>query len=51
MAVIKDIVEIIQPKVQQLHEKEGIGIKEALERVFNEMGYVKTNDSYVKIKK
>ncbi|MGN2371917.1 hypothetical protein [Clostridium botulinum] len=51
MAVIKDIVEIIQPKVQELHENEGIEITEALERVFNEIGYVKTNNSYVKIKK
>ncbi|MBY7009536.1 hypothetical protein HYI05_18310 [Clostridium botulinum] len=51
MAVIKDIVEIIQPKVQELHKNEGIGITEALERVFNEIGYVKTNNSYVKIKK
>lgn len=40
MEVIKDIVDIIVPKVQKRIEDKGMSIKEALYIEFREIGYI-----------
>ncbi|WP_170816432.1 hypothetical protein [Clostridium beijerinckii] len=44
MGIIKDIVDIIVPRVQKRMEEEGLDIKEALYKELEEMGYIQKDD-------
>ncbi len=44
MGIIKDIVDILVPRVQKRMEEEGLDIKEALNKELMEMGYIQKDD-------
>jgi len=44
MGIIKDIVDIVVPRVQKRMEEEGLDIKEALNKELMEMGYIQKDD-------
>ncbi|WP_167595023.1 hypothetical protein [Clostridium beijerinckii] len=44
MGIIKDIVDIVVPRVQKRMEEEGLDIKEALNKELEEMGYIQKDD-------
>lgn len=44
MGIIKDIVDIVVPRVQKRMEEEGLDIKEALNKELEEMGYIQNDD-------
>ncbi|GEA30221.1 hypothetical protein [Clostridium diolis] len=44
MGIIKDIVDIVVPRVQKRMEEEGLDIKEALNKELREMGYIQKDD-------
>lgn len=44
MGIIKDIVDILVPRVQKRMKEEGLDIKEALNKELMEMGYIQKDD-------
>lgn len=48
MGVIKDIVDIVVPRAQRRIAREGVDIKEALNREFKEMGYIQSSGKVVR---
>ena len=45
MGLIKDIDEKIVPRTQELMEKQGLNLKQALHTAFKEFGYIGGNKS------
>jgi len=44
MGIIKDIVDIVVPRVQKRIEEEGSDIKEALNKELRKMGYIQKDN-------